>query len=89
MEAEGADSCDFFLKEPERFRTDTEKTYIALTSFLLKLYSMCDYVVNRGVLCLISVSKSRGLGFGYSVIILCWFYLYTQSIQSLFPVYRG
>ena len=84
MEAEGADYCDFFLKEPERFRTDTEKTYIALTSFLSKLYSMCDYVVNRGVLCDISVRNTRVIGVGYSVYILCWFYL---DYSTLLPLY--
>ncbi len=86
MEAEGADYCDFFLKEPERFRTDTEKTYIALTSFLSKLYSLCDYVVNRGVLCDISVRNTRVIGVGYSVYILCWFYstlvrIFSQSLS--------
>ena len=87
------DTCDFFLKEPERFRTDTEKTYIALTSFLSKLYSLCDYVVNRGVLCDISVRNTRVIGVGYSVYSPCWFYLvlfYTYSVftlKSLFPVH--
>ena len=76
-------SQDISQEIVQRFRTDTEKTYITLPHINIKLFSMCDYVVIRGVSWNNFLRVIRVIGVGYSVKLLCWFYLYT----SLFKVY--